>query len=60
MDKKAIQKLKEYTGLYRNLAFSQYHLSRQQDKSVIDSLVDAREKVFEVSNSIIERYEAGE
>lgn len=55
-DKQAIKTLEEYDDIYRSLAVSQFKLSRQQNKTIKDSLSDAKEKVFEASNKVIQRY----
>lgn len=53
-DEQALQSLNKYTGGYRLLAIAQFKLSRQQKKSLTDSIEDARAKVFEISNRVIQ------
>ena len=54
-DEQAIELLNDYTGIYYSLSVVQYKLSRQQNKSIKDSLNGAHKKVGDVCISVIEQ-----
>jgi hypothetical protein len=47
--------INDYTGAYRDLAYAQYMLSRENGKNPHDAMVDAANKVAEVASKAIER-----
>ena len=55
-DDEATKKLAEmYDGIYyKNLAVTQFLLSRQEGKSISDSLQDVHDKIMEVTTEKIE------
>ena len=56
-DKDALGTLKGFTGLYLPLAKAQYLLSRQNDKSIKNSLADAHLKVREIATRVLDKLE---
>lgn len=54
-DAQAEQLLAQYTGNYRNLVLCQYRLSREQGKSIKDSLDDVHRKVGDTCANVIRR-----
>ena len=54
-EEEAIEHLNQYTGLYYNLAFAQYKLSRQQGQTINESLNTVAEKIIETTTQVIDR-----